>query len=230
MVKTIGLIGGMSWESTVTYYQILNRVTAEQLGGLHCARCILYSVDFAEIESCQSSGDWERSAAILAQAAAALERAGAQLLVICTNTMHKVADAVQQAVRVPLLHIADVTLDELRHSGVERVALLGTRYTMEQDFYKSILEEGGVRVLIPEEEDRALVNRVIFDELCLGQVYEKSRQQVLQVIRALADEGTQGVILGCTELGMLLRPGEAPIPVFDTTVLHATRAALAALE
>lgn len=229
-MKTIGLIGGMSWESTVSYYQILNRVTAERMGGLHSARCLLYSVDFAEIEACQSSGEWERSADILAGAAVCLERAGAELLVICTNTMHKVAGAVQSAVKIPLLHIADVTVDELRRGGVERAALLGTRYTMEQDFYRARLEAGGIQVMTPSDEGRALVDRIIFDELCLGHIYEKSRQQILHIIRQLAEEGAQGIVLGCTELGLLVHQGDGTVPVFDTTVLHATRAALAALE
>lgn len=229
-MKTIGLIGGMSWESTVTYYQIINTVVKERLGGLHSARCILYSVEFDEIERCQSSGDWERAGAILAGAAAGLERAGADFIVICTNTMHKVAGQVRSAVSVPLLHIAQVTAEELRRQGVERVALLGTRYTMEQDFYKSVLTDSGIEVLIPGEEARALVNAVIFDELCRGVISQDSRRAFLDIIAELAGRGAQGVILGCTEIGLLVRQEDTPVPLFDTTRLHAVRAALDALE
>lgn len=229
-MKTIGLIGGMSWESTITYYQIINTVVKERLGGLHSARCILYSVEFDEIERCQSSGDWERAGAILAGAAVGLERAGADFIVICTNTMHKVAGQVRSAVSVPLLHIAQVTAAELRRQGVERVALLGTRYTMEQDFYKSVIADGGIEVLIPGEEARALVNAVIFDELCRGIISESSRRAFLDIIAELAGQGAQGVILGCTEIGLLVRQEDTPVPLFDTTLLHAARAALDALE
>lgn len=229
-MKTVGLIGGMSWESTVTYYQIMNQVVAERLTGLHSARCQICSVDFAEIAQCQRSGDWARGAEILAEAAGSLERSGAELLLICSSTMHKVADAVREAVKIPLLHIADVLLDELHRSKIKRVVLLGTCYTMEQDFYKSLLQDGGVDVLIPDEQERNLLNGIIFDELCLGSAYEKSRQQVLRMIRRLADQGAQGVVLGCAELGMLIRQGNGPLPIFDSTILHATRAALASLE
>lgn len=229
-MKTIGLIGGMSWESTVTYYQIINTVVKERLGGLHSARCILYSVEFDEIERCQSSGDWERAGAILAGAAAGLERAGADFIVICTNTMHKVAGQVRAAVSVPLLHIAQVTAAELRRQGVERVALLGTRYTMEQDFYQSVIADSGIEVLIPGEEARARVNAVIFDELCRGVISQDSRRAFLDIIAELAGRGAQGVILGCTEIGLLVRQEDTPVPLFDTTLLHAKRAALDALE
>ena len=229
-MKTIGLIGGMSWESTVTYYQIINTVVKERLGGLHSARCILYSVEFDEIERCQSSGDWERAGAILAGAAAGLERAGADFIVICTNTMHKEAGPVRAAVSVPLLHIAQVTAAELRRQGVERVALLGTRYTMEQDFYQSVIADSGIEVLIPGEEARARVNAVIFDELCRGVISQDSRRAFLDIIAELAGRGAQGVILGCTEIGLLVRQEDTPVPLFDTTLLHAKRAALDALE
>ena len=174
-MKTIGLIGGMSWESTVTYYQIVNRLVQERLGGFHSAKCILHSVDFHEIEACQRAGDWERSGELLAEAARGLERAGADCVLICTNTMHKVADAVQAATSLPLLHIAELTADELEAAGVSTVGLLGTRYTMEQDFYTRKLVERGITVLIPEEDGRAFVNRVIFDELCLGRTRRPSR-------------------------------------------------------
>ena len=229
-MKVIGLIGGMSWESTVTYYEVINQTVAEELGGLHSARIVLYSVDFDEIERCQSSGNWERSAEILSDAARALERAGADLLLICTNTMHKVADEVAAAVSIPLLHIASMTADELDRAGVATVGLLGTRYTMEQDFYTGVLERRGFTVLTPSEEDRALVNRVIFDELCRGDIRDESRAAFLRIIDDLAARGAQGVILGCTEIGLLVRPDDTDVPLFDTTLIHARGTALAALE
>lgn len=229
-MKTIGLLGGMSWESTVTYYQQLNRGVRARLGGLHSARILLHSVDFAEIEACQRSGDWERCAQILSDAARGLERAGAELLLICTNTMHKVAPQVQAAVGVPLLHIADATADALLAAGVTTVALLGTRYTMCQDFYKSRLTDRGLEVLIPLEEDVERVDHIIFQELCLGQVKRESRAELLRITGALAARGAQGVILGCTELGLLVTQEDTPLPVFDTTLIHAARAVDLALE
>ena len=203
LMKTIGLIGGMSWESTVTYYQIVNRLVQERLGGFHSAKCILHSVDFHEIEACQRAGDWERSGELLAEAARGLERAGADCVLICTNTMHKVADAVQAATSLPLLHIAELTADELEAAGVSTVGLLGTRYTMEQDFYTRKLVERGITVLIPEEDGRAFVNRVIFDELCLGTVSESSRRAFAAIIGGLTARGAQGVILGCTVMNTI---------------------------
>lgn len=229
-MKTIGLLGGMSWESTVTYYQQLNRGVRARLGGLHSARILLHSVDFAEIEACQRSGNWERCAQILSDAARGLERAGAELLLICTNTMHKVAPQVQAAVGVPLLHIADATADALLAAGVTTVALLGTRYTMCQDFYKSRLTDRGLEVLIPLEEDVERVDHIIFQELCLGQVKRESRAELLRITGALAARGAQGVILGCTELGLLVTQEDTPLPVFDTTLIHAARAVDLALE
>ncbi len=228
-MRTIGLIGGMSWESTVTYYQVINETVAERLGGLHSARCVLWSVDFDEIERCQSSGDWGRAARILADAARSLERAGADLIVICTNTMHKVAAEVAAAVDIPLLHIAQLTADELERAGVTHVGLLGTRYTMQQDFYTGVLREHGLEVLTPGERDQELVNRVIFDELCRGEIRDESRAEYLRIIDGLAARGAQGVILGCTEIGLLVKPGDARVPLFDTTLIHARGAALAAL-
>ena len=228
-MKNIGLLGGMSWESTLTYYQIINMVTAQTLGGLHSARCLLYSVDFDEIERCQQAGDWDRSARILADAAQALERGGADFLVICTNTMHKVADAVRAATSLPLLHIAELTADELDAAGISTVGLLGTRYTMEQAFYKRTLEDRGITVLVPDEAERAFVNGVIFNELCLGTVSEASRRAFAAIIAGLAERGAQGVILGCTEIGLLVRPQDTPVRLFDTTEIHARRAALYAL-
>lgn len=229
-MKTIGLIGGMSWESTVTYYQEVNRLVKGRLGGLHSARVLLSSVDFAEIEECQASGDWDRSAAILAGAARGLERAGAELILICTNTMHKVFSQVQGAVSVPLLHIADATADALEEAGVSTVALLGTKYTMLEDFYKDRLVRRGVRVLIPGAEDVELVNHVIFDELCLGKLEPGSKAQFLRIIGELSAQGAQGVILGCTEIGLLISQEDTPLPVFDTTLIHAARAVKWALE
>ena len=229
-MKAIGLLGGMSWESTVPYYQIINEAVKAALGGLHSARILLYSVDFAEIEACQATGDWDRSAAILGEAAQNLERVGADLLVICTNTMHKVAPQIQSQIRIPLVHIAEATADALHREGISRVALLGTKYTMTQDFYKDKLIASGIDVLIPEEDDIAFVNRVIYDELCLGVISEDSRRGYLAVIDKLAARGAQGVILGCTEIGLLIRQSDTALPVFDTTRIHAERAAALALE
>lgn len=229
-MKTIGLIGGMSWESTVTYYQILNRTIQEKLGGLHSARCLLYSVDFQEIEECQSSGAWEESGRILADAAVRLERAGANVILICTNTMHKVAPQVQRQIGIPLLHIADATLKRLQSSSIRRVALLGTRYTMEQEFYKARLIERGIEVLIPDEADRKIVNNVIYDELCKGVILPSSKQEYLRIMRELAMRGAEGVILGCTEIGLLVGQADTELPLFDTTQIHAEAAAIYSIE
>ena len=228
-MKTIGLIGGMSWESTVTYYRIINEVVRERLGGLHSARCLLYSVDFHEVEACQRSGDWDAAGRMLADVAARLERGGADCVVICTNTMHKVADAVCAGTRLPLLHIADLTAEELRAAGVSAVGLLGTRYTMEEPFYRSRLEDAGFDVLVPDEADRVLVNDVIFKELCLGVVSDASRRALVEIIEKLSARGAGGVILGCTEWGLLVRPEDTSVRLFDTTEIHARRAALYAL-
>ena len=224
-MKTIGLIGGMSWESTVTYYKIINETVKKELGGLHSSKCILYSVDFDEIEKCQSCGDWDRSGDILGQAARSLEKAGADFIVICTNTMHKVAPRVQSYISIPLLHIADVTTECLKSRGIRTVALLGTRYTMEQDFYKERLIQSGLKVLIPETPQRELINRVI----CPGTMSPEARSGFLSIIRELAQKGAQGVILGCTEIGLLIRQEDTEIPLFDTTVIHARKTAMAAV-
>lgn len=229
-MKTIGLLGGMSWESTVSYYRIVNTVVKERLGGLHSARCLLYSVDFQEIEACQSAGDWGRSALLLGAAAQNLEKGGADFIVICTNTMHKVAPSIQAAVSIPLLHIADVTAAEILGHGLRSVGLLGTRYTMEEDFYCGRLRRQGLEVLIPDAPERDTINRVIFEELCLGEIREDSRKKFQAVVAGLAKRGARGVILGCTEIGLLLRPEDADLPLFDTTVLHAAAAANLALE
>lgn len=229
-MKTLGLIGGMSWESTVTYYQIINETVKKELGGLHSARCLLYSVDFEEIERYQAAGDWDASARVLMDAAQALERAGADAVVICTNTMHKVAPQVAAAARIPLLHIAELTARELHKAGIGKVGLLGTRYTMEQPFYKDVLTAQGIDVLVPPEADRALVHDVIYGELCLGTISPASKREFLRIIDDLTAAGAQGVILGCTEIGLLVQQADTSTPVFDTAEIHARQAALWALE
>ena len=229
-MKTIGLIGGMSWESTITYYQVLNETIKQALGGLHSAKCILYSVDFEEIEKCQANGDWDRSAEILSDAAQSLEKAGADYIVICTNTMHKVADEIERHIHIPLLHIAEMTAVELEKSGITKVGLLGTKYTMQQDFYKYILENRGIHVVIPNEDQVELVNDIIYNELCLGVISNESKQQYLDIIGDLVKSGVQGVILGCTEIGLLVKQDDTDIPLFDTTLIHAKNAALISID
>ncbi|MET9647517.1 aspartate/glutamate racemase family protein [Streptomyces syringium] len=228
-MRTIGLIGGMSWESTAEYYRILNERTRERLGGLHSARCVLHSLDFAEIEQLQVQGRWAEAGEVLAAAARSLEAAGADLLLICTNTMHKVADSVEAAVSVPLLHLADATADAVRAAGLRRVGLLGTAFTMEQDFYRGRLAAGGLDVRVPDSEGRALVHRVIYEELCLGVVRDASRAAYRRVVEDLVAEGAEGVILGCTEIELLIGPEDSPVPVFPTARLHAEAAVDAAL-
>lgn len=229
-MKTIGLIGGMSWESTVTYYQIINGCAKERLGGFHSAKCVLHSVDFAEIEACMARGEWAQAAQILGDAAGSLERAGAHFILICTNTLHKVFDEVAARVSVPLLHIADAAADALDARGFRTVALLGTKYTMQQDFYRARLAQRGFSVLVPGEADMDETNRIIFDELCLGQIWEESRRTYARIIDGLAARGAQAAILGCTEIGLLVRPEDTETPLFDTAVIHARRAAEIALE
>lgn len=230
-MKTLGLIGGMSWESTVPYYQHINQTVRQQLGGLHSAKIILYSVDFAEIEQLQMTSQWDAAGSLLANIARKLEAAGADALVICTNTMHKVADAVQSAVTIPLLHIADPTAQAVRQAGFDTVGLLGTRFTMAQDFYRSRLEDQhGLTVLTPPADDQALVHQIIFNELCLGQVLDASRQTYQDIISDLQASGAQAIILGCTEIAMLIGPQHCDLPLFDTTALHAQSAALWALS
>ncbi|MDU4959037.1 MAG: aspartate/glutamate racemase family protein [Sporomusaceae bacterium] len=227
-MKTIGLIGGMSWESTVTYYQIINQTVKNRLGGLHSAKCLLYSVDFAEIERNMTAGDWQKNAEILAAAAVNLEKAGADFIVICTNTMHKLAEQIQAAVSIPLVHIAEATADELKRNKLTKAALLGTKYTMTQDFYKEKLIACGIDVLIPEQEDIETINSIIFNELCLGRISAEAKTSYLAIIEKLTRMGAQGIILGCTEIGLLLNQNDTPAPLFDTTVIHATKAALLA--
>lgn len=223
-MKTIGLIGGMSWESTVTYYQLINEAVHKRLGGLHSAKIVLWSVEFDEIEKCQSSGDWEKSASILSETAKGLERAGADVILICTNTMHKVADDVAAAVHIPLLHIADATFDALQKQSIRRVGLLGTKYSMQQDFIKGRLKERGLEVLVPENEDMEMINGVIFNELCVGTILPELREKFLTVIGKLKAQGAEGVILGCTEIGLLIKQADTDLPVFDTTEIHAKAA------
>lgn len=225
-MKTIGLIGGMSWESTVPYYRQVNETVKAHLGGLHSAKVVLYSVDFYEVEKLQHAGDWAAAGALLAGAAQALQAAGADFLVLCTNTMHKVAPAIAAAVQIPLLHIADPTAAAIKAAGFTRVGLLGTRFTMEQDFYKARLaEQHGLQVLIPPSGDREIVHRVIYAELCLGQIMAASRAEYRRVMADLVAQGAQAIILGCTEISLLVDQPDATVPLFDTTAIHACAAA-----
>ena len=229
-MKTIGLIGGMSWESTVTYYQIVNETIKQELGGLHSAKVLLYSVDFAEIEEYQAKGEWDKSAEVLAAAAVNLEKAGADFIVICTNTMHKVAPQMQEKLTVPIIHIAEATADELKKHGISKVGLLGTKYTMTQEFYKSKLIEAGIEVVIPDAVEVEVVNDIIYNELCLGIIKEESKQKYVDIIAKLEQAGAQGVILGCTEIGLLIQQKDTALSVFDTTQIHAKKAAFMAIE
>lgn len=229
-MKTIGLIGGMSWESTVTYYQVINETVKKELGRLHSAKCILYSVDFDEIEKYQSDGEWNKSAEVLAQAASALERAGADFIVICTNTMHKVAPEISRKITVPLLHIADMTAIELKKSNIKKVGLLGTKYTMQQAFYKNVLQANGIEVIVPDDAGIEVVNSIIYDELCIGKISAQSKAAYLRIISELSNKGAQGIILGCTEIGLLVKQSDTTVPLFDTALIHAQNAALKSIE
>jgi aspartate racemase len=229
-MKTIGLIGGMSWESTVPYYRVINETVKERLGGLHSAKLILYSVDFHEIEELQRQGDWESAGLVLAQAACSLEAAGASIVDLCTNTMHKVVHHIEAAVNIPLLHIADPTAAEIKKSGHTSVGLLGTRFTMEQAFYKDRLRDHhGLQVKVPAMADRDIVHRIIYEELCLGIVKAESRAEYRRVMQDLAAQGVQSTILGCTEISLLVNAQDSPLSLFDTTAIHAKAAALEAL-
>jgi aspartate racemase len=224
-MKRIGLLGGMSWESSIEYYRLVNEITRDRLGGLHSADCLLRSVDFAEIELLQRDGRWDEAGERLAAEARALVAGGAELLVLCTNTMHKVADAITGAVEIPFVHIADTTAHAVHAAGLDSVGLLATGYTMEQDFYVGRLRDvHGLQVLVPGEADRRIVHDVIYDELCVGVVRDESREQYRRIMRELAARGAQGILLGCTEVDLLVGPADAPVPVFDTTRLHAQRA------
>ena len=224
-MKTIGLIGGMSWESTIPYYRLINEGVKQRLGGLHSAKLILHSVDFDEIERLQRSGDWDAAGALLARAAQSLEVAGAGLIVLCTNTMHKVAPAIESAVGIPLLHIADATAETAKAAGIRRVGLLGTRFTMEQDFYVGrLIGRHGLEVLLPEAPERDEVHRIIYEELCLGKILPDSRETYRHIMNHLARQGAQAIILGCTEISLLVGPDDSPVPLFDTTAIHAQSA------
>lgn len=224
-MRTLGLLGGMSWESTLPYYRIVNERVRERLGGLRSAKLVLHSVDFAEIEALQHAGDWDAAGAQLAVAARGLRLAGAEAIVVCTNTMHLVAPAIEAAVDIPLLHIADTTAQRIRAAGLTRVALLGTRFTMEQAFYRERIEAAGIEVLTPDAAQRERVHRVIYDELCLGRIVDASRDDYRAIMADLVVRGAQGVILGCTEIGLLVGEGDAVVPLFDTARIHAEAAA-----
>jgi len=228
--RVIGMLGGMSWESSAEYYRLANELVHERLGGLHSARLVLASVDFAEIERLQVAGQWDEAGALLGEAAKGLQAAGAELLLLCTNTMHKVADQVQAAVSIPLLHLADATARAVHATGLSTVGLLGTAFTMEQDFYRACLAGHGLRVLVPPAEDRAEVHRIIYDELCQGMVQEQSRRAYRNVIDRLVQAGAEGIVLGCTEIELLITAADSRVPVFPTTRLHVEAAVAASLD
>lgn len=229
-MKTVGLLGGMSWKSSVEYYRIINDLTSRKLGRLHSAKCILYSFDFQEIVEMQSREDWEQMGHYLIQVAQKLENAGADMVLICTNTMHKVADDVAGSIDIPLINIVDVTADEINSRGISEVGLLGTRFTMEDGFYTRRLEEKGISTLVPDDGDREVVHNIIFDELCKGIRTEESKQKLMEIISGLESRGAKGIILGCTELPLLIKPHDIDLELFDTTILHATRAVELSLE
>ena len=224
-MKTIGLIGGMSWESSIEYYRIINETVKARLGGLHSAKCLMLSVDFAEIETLQHQGHWAETAEILAAAARDLENGGADFIVVCTNTMHKVAEEIQASVKIPLLHIADATAQVVNTADIQKIGLLGTRFTMEEDFYRGRLSQKfGLEVIIPEAPAREVVHRVIYDELVLGRIEPHSKEQYREIIAQMVSQGAEGVILGCTEIGLLVHQEDSPVPLFDTTRIHAAAA------
>ncbi|AEA47817.1 aspartate/glutamate racemase family protein [Archaeoglobus veneficus] len=223
-MKTIGLIGGMSWESTLEYYRIINETVKEKLGGLHSAKCIIYSVDFEEIEKLQHEGKWKELTEVMIDAAQRLEKAGADFVIICTNTMHKVAEEVQEGISIPLLHIADVTAEKIKEKGLRNVGLLGTKFTMEEDFYKKKLGESGIEVIIPEEDERVVVHSVIYNELCQGIIRQESKERFKEIIGNLVSKGAEGIVLGCTEIPLLIKQEDVDVPVFDTTTIHAKSA------
>jgi len=230
-MKTIGLIGGMSWESSVEYYRILNETAREKLGGLHSAKSLMITVDFAEIETLQREGRWDEAAQILLDCARNLERGGADFILLCTNTMHKVAGQITTGIKIPLLHIADATAEVIVQAGIKKIGLLGTRFTMEHDFYKDrLIKNYGLDVLVPNESEREIIHRVIYDELCLGQVREASRDQYKKIMQSLVDGGAEGIILGCTEIELLIRQEDCPVPLFPTSRIHAVAAVEKALE
>ena len=228
-MKTIGLIGGMSWESTQTYYRLINQRVRDELGGLHSSKLVLYSVDFAEIEVLQHQGNWGAAGEILGAAGQSVESAGAEFLVLCTNTMHKVASQIERAVSIPLLHIADATANVLKKDGVTCVGLLGTRFTMEQEFYLGRLRDHGIQVVVPDEPQRESIHSVIYNELCQGVIKSNSKAEYLGVVASLAERGAQGIILGCTEIGLLIEGSDTDIKLYDTTEIHAEQAVQHAL-
>ncbi len=228
-MKTIGIIGGMSWESTVTYYDIINKEVIKHLGGFHSAKILMYSVDFAELEANMKNSYWQGNAVILADAAVRLERAGAHFIVIATNTMHKLIPEIEKEISVPILHIADATADAIKRDGLKKVGLLGTKFTMTQDFIKDKLADAGLEVVLPDPKDMELINDVIFNELCLGTVLDSSRDEYKRIIKGMKLKGAEGVILGCTEIGMLIKEEDSVLPTYDTTIIHATVAAEMAL-
>lgn len=229
-MKTIGLIGGMSWESSASYYRMLNEQVKQRLGGLHSAECLMYSVDFEEIERFQSQGKWQEAGERLANVALSLEKGGAELIVLCTNTMHKVISSIEEAVTIPVVHIADATAKEIHANHLHTVGLIGTKYTMEQDFYKERIADSGIKVLIPEAAERDMINQVVFDELCLGEILDSSKVEFQKVIQKLIDRGAEGIILGCTEIGLLIQQDDAEIPLFDTAKIHVEAAVKEALD
>jgi aspartate racemase len=230
-MKIIGLIGGMSWESSIEYYRIINQATREKLGGLHSAKSLMYSVEFSEIENLQHQNRWDDAADILIRAARSLEKGGADFALICTNTMHKLYDEVQNQIQIPLLHIADATAETIKRSGMDQIGLLGTRFTMEEDFYKGrLIEKFDLKVMIPTSEEMDQVHRVIYEELCAGIIEQSSRQIYVDIIKRLITAGAQGIILGCTEIGLLVKPENSSVPLFDTTEIHAKAAVRYALE
>lgn len=229
-MKTIGLIGGMSWESSAEYYRLINTEVKQRLGGLHSAKCILYSVNFQEIERYQAQGDWDVAGEVLGEAAYSLEKAGADFIVICTNTMHKIIDLIEAKIMIPILHIADATAAQIQKEGLRKIGLLGTKYTMEQAFYKTRIEAQGIEVIVPQEEERNIVNQIIYEELCLGKISLTSKEYYLKVIGKLVESGAEGIILGCTEIGLLITQEDVVVPVFDTTVIHAITAVEQAIK
>jgi aspartate racemase len=230
-MKTIGLIGGMSWESSIEYYQIVNQAVRAKLGGLHSAKCIMYSVDFAEIESLQHQARWNEATQLLITAAKSVENGGADFVIFCTNTMHKVADEVQKHIKIPILHIADATAERVKAKGMKKVGLLGTKFTMEEDFYKGrLIQKHNLGIIVPTVEAREVVHRVIYDELCMGEIKQSSRMKYVDIIERLAKDGAEGIILGCTEIGLLVKKEDSRVPLFDTTRIHAVAAVEYALK
>ncbi|MGX4201775.1 aspartate/glutamate racemase family protein [Bacillus sp. JK74] len=223
-MKTIGLIGGMSWESSAEYYRIINEEIKTKLGGLHSAKCLLYSVDFKEIEHYQSIGAWDKAGEALGGVARSLEKAGADFIVICTNTMHKVLGYIQEMITIPILHIADATAEQIIRQDIRSIGLLGTKYTMEQDFYKSRIASHDINVIVPDDDERELINNIIYQELCLGEIKQSSKNIYKKIINNLVDRGAEGIILGCTEIGLLVKAEDSKVPLFDTTLIHAQKA------